>query len=124
MQKIHDCYGFGSPQGVLAKIIELTKEGVEIDLDKSHKSGYNNYHIYAELAKAEETEVEEGNIEKIETEQKQEVPEVEVSLEDVIKGITNKKDCVAFAIAHDLDIPEDKKTVPVIKKWFKDELSK
>jgi hypothetical protein len=126
MNKIYDCYGFGSPQGVLAKIIELTKEGVEIDLDKSHSSGFNNYHLYAEITKAkEETKVEENDVEKIEAEQEQEVsevevPEVEVSLEDVIKDLKTKKDCEAFAEAQDVEIPSDKKTVPVMKKWLKD----
>lgn len=121
MQKIYDCYGFSSPQGVLAKIIELTKEGFEIDLDRSHSSGMQQYHLYAEMTKAkEETKVEENDVEKVEAEQGQEVPEVEVSLEDVIKNLKTKKDCESFAMAQGVDIPSDKKTVPVIKKWLKD----
>lgn len=44
------------------------------------------------------------------------------TLEDEIKALSKKVDCVDFAKEHNLEIPEDKKTVPVIKKYFKDSL--
>ena len=44
------------------------------------------------------------------------------TLEDAIKALSKKVDCIEFAKEHNLEIPENIKAVPVIKKYFKDSL--
>jgi len=45
------------------------------------------------------------------------------NLEAIIKGLKTKKDCEEFAKEHNLEIPEDKKAIPAIKKFLKEGVS-
>lgn len=137
MNRVVNCYGFGGDQGVLAKVIELTKRGYTIDLHKSHSTGFNNYILFTEEAVVDEVPEEEEVVEapeetseKVEEESTEEVLKVNETIEEehkedvseVLASLTKKKELLAFAKERGMSVPEDLKAPPTIKKWIKDNL--
>lgn len=117
-QSLRTMYGF------MGHVV-MYKDGVEF-IEQEPVNEPVNEPVKAEPSEEviveQESSEEKDEIESQEETQEEEVPEL--SLEDEIKALKTKDDCKSFAEKHSLEIPEDKKTVPVIKKFFKDSLLK
>lgn len=125
-QSLRTMYGFMGHVVMYKDGVEFLEQDEE-DALRQEKEEEKPSETKDEVEPSEEVIVEQESSEEKETEETQEEQDEEVpelSLEDEIKALKTKDDCKSFAEKHSLEIPEDKKTVPVIKKFFKDSLLK